>query len=364
MWRTIGQKSTVERLSKSVADSNTHHSYLFLGEPHTGKQTLAIELACALNCENIEEMPCRSCRSCTRILDGKHADLHRITLDESGVPEDVEVGEEVRRQRTRILTEQIEDLQRASMLPPYEGRFKVMLIENADRMTDAAANRILKVLEEPPPQVVWMLLAENEERLLQTVVSRCQRIDVHPMPPAQLERHLVDVCGAAPEQARLLSRISRGRVGWALQALEDESIIEQRISRVEGAIQLLSMTYAARFDFSREIDALYRRDRAAATDTLDQWTIWWRDLMLVKTGCAESVVNIDYVNDITEQAQRLSLEQIRDYIGKLSEARRDLDINVIPRLVFDSLVYTMPRITRPLASGIGLPVVPRNKGET
>ncbi len=363
MWRTIGQKSTVERLSASVAEGSTHHAYLFLGPAHTGKRTLAIDFACALNCES-DNSPCGTCRACSRILEGKHADVHDITLDDSGTPEDIEVEEKGRTRRTRILTEQIEDLQRASALPPYEGRFKVMMVEHADRMTDAAANRILKVLEEPPPHVVWMLLAENEDRLLETVVSRCQRIDVYTLPAAQLERHLSEVCGATPEQARLISRISRGRVGWALQALKDDSLLAERVSQVEGAIQLPSMTYAARFDFSRELDALYRREPASVMETLEQWTTWWRDLLLVKTGCAESVINIDYVNDINEQAQRLSLEQIRDYIGKLNEARHDLDLNVISRLVFDSLVYTMPRITKPAGGTNGLPVVLRDKSET
>ncbi len=363
MWRTIGQKSTIEYLSRSVAEGSTHHAYLFLGPAHTGKRTLAIDLACALNCDS-NEAPCGTCRPCNRILEGKHADIHDITLDDSGTPEDTEVEEEGRRRRTRILTEQIEDLQHASTLPPYEGRFKVMMVEHADRMTDAAANRILKVLEEPPPRVVWMLLAENVDRLLETVVSRCQRIDVQTMPAAQLERHLSEVCTAPLEQAKLISRISLGRVGWALQALKDDSLLSERISRVEGAIQLPSMTYAARFDFSRELDAQYRRDPGSVRETLEQWTTWWRDLMLVKTGCADSVINIDYVNDMNEQAQRLSLEQIRDYIWKLNEAAKDLDLNVIPRLVFDSLVYTIPRIAKHAGGTGGLPAVLRDRSET
>ncbi len=363
MWRTIGQQSTVERLSRGVAEGITHHAYLFLGPKHVGKRTLAIDLACALNCIG-DGVPCGACRACIRILDGKHADIHAITLDDVGSAEDLEIEEEGRKRRTRILTEQIEDLQHASTLPPYEGRFKVMLVEHADRMTNEAANRILKVLEEPPPQVVWMLLAENESRMLETVVSRCQRIDVREVPVAQLEGYLLEGYGASPEQAKLLARISRGRSGWALQALADETLLKERAGRLETAIQLLSMTYAARFEVSRELDAMYRRDPRSVIDTLDQWTTWGRDLLLVKTGCAENVGNIDYIHDMNEQAQRLSLEQIRDYIGKLTEARRDLDLNLIARLVFDSLVYTMPRITMP-ARGPGVqPVVLQDRSET
>ena len=346
MWRTLGQPSTIERLSRSIAEGTPHHAYLFLGPAHVGKRTLAIDFACALNCES-GEAPCGACRACRRILEEKHADVYAVTLGVSAATEGAGGEDESGRRHARILTEQIEELQHAATLPPYEGRWKVLLIENADRMTGEAANRLLKTLEEPPPHVIWMLLAEAEGRLLETVVSRCQRVDVRPMPAPELERYLIDVRHAPEEQARLIARVSRGRTGWALQALEDEAFLSARAAQVEGAIQLVAMTFSARFDLSREMDTLYRRDPVAAIEALDQWTAWWRDLLLVKTGCAESVVNVDYVNDLNGQAQKLTLEQIRDYIVKLTEARQDLDLNVLPRLVFDSLVYTMPRIARP-----------------
>ena len=358
MWRTLGQDSAIERLSRSIAEGTTHHAYLFLGPEHVGKRTFAIDLACALNCEG-EKAPCGTCRACSRILENKHADIHAVAIDASAATEDAEVDEETRKRHTRIVIEQIEDLQRAATLPPYEGKCKVLLVEHADLMTGEAANRILKTLEEPPPHVVWMLLAESEGRLLETVVSRCQRIDVRPMPVPELERHLMEALHAPEEQARLIARVSRGRTGWAVQSMTDESFLAERAAQVESVIQLISMTYSARFDLSREMDAQYRRDRAGVLEALDQWTTWWRDLLLVKTGCAESVVNVDYVNDITGQAQRLSLEQIRDYIGKIGQARQDLDVNVLSRLVFDSLVYTMPRIAKPAGeSGASRSVLP------
>jgi DNA polymerase-3 subunit delta' len=363
MWRTLGQNTTIEHLSRSITEGNTHHAYLFLGQDHVGKRTLALDLACALNCEGIGA-PCGSCRACTRIQQGKHSDVHSMALDDSTVTEDADTDDETRKRRTRIVTEQMEDLQRAATLPPFEGRWKVLLVEHADLMTVEAANRILKSLEEPPPHVIWMLLAESEGRLLETVVSRCQRVDVHPMPIPELERHLTEALGVPPNQARLVARVSRGRTGWALQAIADMSLIAERSARVEGIIQLISMTYAARFDLSREMDAQYRREPAAVLETLDQWLTWWRDLLLFKTGCADSVVNVDYVNDISEQSQRLSLEQVREYIGKLNEARLDLDLNVIPRLVFDSLVYTMPRIAKPAGSMGVSRDVPPNRSET
>jgi DNA polymerase III subunit delta' len=345
MWRILGQEGTVERLSRSIAEASVHHAYLFLGPEHVGKRTFALDLACALNCVG-DTPPCGVCSACTRILGEKHADIYAVSLDSDPTTQEQETDEETARRRTRVSTQQMEDLQHAATLPPYEGKWKVLLVEHADHMSPAAANRILKALEEPPPHIVWMLLAESEDRLLDTIVSRCQRIDVKPMALPELERHLAS-SGASPEQARLVARVSRGRTGWALSAFQDDRLMTERAARVESTIQLISMTYGARFDLSRELDALYRREPSRVLETLEQWTTWWRDLLLFKTGCAESLVNVDYVNDIEEQAARLSLEQIREYIGRLTGVRQDLDLNVIPRLVFDSLVYTMPRIAKP-----------------
>lgn len=347
MWRTLGQEETIERLSHSLAEGTTHHAYLFLGPEHAGKTTLALDFARALNCEGASP-PCSSCRACTRIAEGKHADVISVTIDEGVSADEADSDEEMRTRRTRVLTKQIEDLQHAASLPPYEGRWKVLLIEHADRMTGEAANRILKTLEEPPPRVVWMLLAESEGSMLETVVSRCQRVDVHPMPVPELERHLIEAHNATEEMAQLIARASRGRTGWAIQAVSDSSLMAERTSRIEAVIQLISMTFSARFDFSREMDALYRSDRLSVMEALDQWTTWWRDLLLTKTNCAENVVNVDYVADLNDQAQRLSLEQVRDYIVRLGQARQDLAVNVLSRLVFDSLVYTMPRIIKPV----------------
>ena len=117
-------------------------------------------------------------------------------------------------------------------------------------------------------------------------------------------------------------------------------MLADRSARIESIIQLIYMGYSPRFDMARELDARYRRDPRSVLETLDVWTTWWRDLLVVKSGC------VDYVNDLNEQAKSLSLQQIRESIGKLNEARENLDLNVITRLVFDSLVYTIPRISK------------------
>ena len=363
MWRTVGQQSTIEQFSRSIGEDTVHHAYLFIGPGHTGKMTLAVDLAIALNCDG-DEKPCGTSNTCRRIVEEKHADIiittpqTLIDSDESGgAQEDGPLGRNIR-------LGHIHNLQHISSLPPFEGRQKILIIDKADRMTEEAANCLLKTLEEPPSYVTWILLVEDENRLLETVSSRCQRIDVRPLPTGQLEQYLSETLGAPPEKAHLLAAISQGHTGWAISALTDESVLTARSSRIESIIQLIHMGYAARFDLSRELDTQFKRDRSDAFDTLDTWATWWRDLLVTKGGCADSIVNVDYVNDLNEQAARLTLEQIRQSIGKLDEAREDLDLNVIPRLVFDSLVYSIPHIQRPTSETGASPGALQDKNVT
>jgi len=363
MWRTLGQESTIEWLSNSIREGAIHHAYLFLGPEHVGKMTLALDLACALNCQS-DNPPCGECHACSRILEWKHADVlvppPANEVDEDGESED----DKTAGPSNSILIKQMRKLDHMANLPPFEGKWKVILIDDADRMTVASANYILKTLEEPPEHIVWMLLATNENALLDTIISRCQRVDVRPMAMPELAHMLMERYGADEERANLLARVSGGRTGWAISAMQDDSVMTARASRLESIIQLMQMGPTARFDLSREMDQQYRRDQKAVLETLDVWTTWWRDLMMMKTGCADTVVNVDYVNDLNEQAQSLTLELVRESIANLDEARENLALNVIPRLVFDSLVYSIPRVLRSTAERATPTGAAQDKSET
>jgi DNA polymerase III subunit gamma/tau len=157
MWQVIGQDKILSLLDYGLKTDSIAHAYLLVGPRHVGKGTLANNLAQALNCEGAGT-PCGQCRSCQRIREGKHADVTSIGLDS----------------RAEIGIDDIRGLQRSANLPPYEGKCKVFIIDEAEYLSTEAANALLKILEEPPPRVVWLLLAADEERLLATIISRCQ----------------------------------------------------------------------------------------------------------------------------------------------------------------------------------------------
>ncbi len=176
MWQVIGQEKALTLLKRSLAEDNLAHAYLLVGPSHIGKMTLAINLAQALNCFK-DEPPCGQCSSCVRISRGCHADVQVLSLksktNEKG-KSNVEIG-----------IDDIRDVQHVANLPPFEGGHKVFIIDGAENMSAEASNCLLKILEEPPTKVVFLLLTSEEDKLLPTIVSRCQRIGLKPMPAAE-----------------------------------------------------------------------------------------------------------------------------------------------------------------------------------
>jgi len=330
MWQVIGQDKILSLLDYSLKNNAIAHAYLLVGPPHVGKGTLAINLAQALNCDG-PDVPCGECRSCQRIREGKHADVTPIGLDS----------------RTEIGIDDIRGLQRLANLPPYEGKCKVLIIAEAEYLSTEAANSLLKILEEPPPMVVWLLLAVEEERLLQTITSRCQRLELKPVPSERVLEVLVKSYNVDADKAKLLTQLCHGRLGWALSALADCDILEQRSQRIDRLMSLLTASLEQRFAYAQELANQFSQDRKAGSEITEIWLDWWRDLMLIKGGCQEAIINVDYGTVLEEQARGLNLSEIREFLGNLGLLQEAISRNVNPRLALEWLMLNLPRWKNP-----------------
>jgi DNA polymerase III subunit delta' len=326
MWQVIGQDKILSLLDYSLKANAVAHAYLLVGPRHVGKGTLAINLAQALNCDG-QEVPCGECHSCRRILEGKHADVTPISLDE----------------RTEIGIDDIRGLQRSANLPPYEGKCKVFIINEAEYLSTEAANSLLKILEEPPPRVVWLLLAAEEERLLPTIVSRCQRLELKSVPSERVQEVLVNSYNVDSDKAKLLTRLCHGRPGWALSALTDCDILERRSQRIDRLALLLTAGIEQRFAYAQELANQFSQDRKTGAETIETWLDWWRDLMLIKGGCQEAIINVDYETVLTEQAKGVSLGKIKEFLTSLGLLQEAISKNVNTRLALEWLMLNLPR---------------------
>lgn len=327
MWQVIEQPRATTLLNRSIEMGQLSHAYLFTGPPHVGKLTLAIGLAQAVNCQ-ATEVPCGECVPCRRIAEGKHSDVQIISLPSNGKKE--------------IGIDQIKEMQSAASLPPYEGRCKVFVFNKAESLSHEAANRLLKTLEEPAPKVLIVLLTAREGDVLPTIVSRCQRVELHSLPVALIKTRLIEYHSVDEEKADLLARLSGGAVGWALLALQDEEVVQARSQRLATLADLKRASITQRFAYAAQLATRFTKQREEVEEILRLWIQWWHDLLLIRGGRSESITNVDRIATLSEQAMDMNTGQIVGFIRHLQGANKELAQNANPRLVFEVLMLNMP----------------------
>ncbi len=334
MWQVVGQTRVVSLLESGLRKGTLAHAYVLVGPAHVGKRTLALNLAQALNCER-DKPPCGECNSCQRVASLKHADVRIIGLNRNGDSTEV-------RQQVEIGIDQIRELEHSSSLPPFEGKYKVFIIDEAELLSNEAANCLLKTLEEPVGKVVFLLLTTNDKLLPATVISRCQRLELLPLPVCKVEEALISNWGIGGEKAGLLARLSQGCLGWALSAASNEGLLQERSERIRGLLSVSHADYEERFFYSTELATQFNRQRRLVFDVLDLWLWWWRDLLLVKLGLTDRIVNVDFQTELAQMAKEYSLTQIRGFIGSLKSASDGLRRNANPQLVLEVLMLNLP----------------------
>ena len=333
MWTVHGQDHLLKRLEPSLNQRRQSHAYLLSGPPHVGKMALAVNLSQAVNCLEGPGVPCGSCTQCTRIAQGLHADVRTVAPGQ---------GEEARSARTMIGISDIKEVLRRVSLNPYEGSSSVVIFDGAESMTDDAANALLKTLEEPPPQVMFLLLTSNDEAVLPTIRSRCQTLTLLPLSKEQMVDRLIIDRHQTNEKAEQLYRLSRGCLGWAISAVDDAQVLEQRQADLEKMQETLDAGLETRFTYANEVASLFGSDREAAKELLALWLRWWRDLLLIKEGAEEFLHNADHADPLRSQASVLSTPQIVQFIHHLMQTLSGLDSNVSPRLAMEVLMLNLP----------------------
>ena len=330
-WKTLGQDHLIARLRPALEQGRESHAYLLTGAPHVGKLTLALEIAQAVNCTSETDAPCHECNQCQRIADRLHADVRIVDLEFTRTVSG-------RENATAISIDAIRELEHSVNLSSVEGSRSVIIIDGASTMTVDAANALLKTLEEPPPSVLFLLLTDEEESLLSTIRSRCQTLQLLPMSRQQMIDHLCRNHGTTEEEADRLYRLSRGCLGWALQALADPQQLDQRQADLERIRETVSAGLDAKFAYANEVASLFGSNRPAARELLSLWLRWWRDLLLLKEGADAFLHNADQAEALRAHAETLTTAQIAAFIRRLLETLVALDANASPRLALETLM--------------------------
>ncbi len=324
-WPIYGHDWAVEHLRKSIAHGRLRHAYLLLGAESVGKNRLAHALAMALNCTHDDEAarPCLTCRSCKLTMSGNHPDMLYSSLDEN---------------TGALKIEAIRNVTHHLAMKPYEARYRVAIFQDFDHAQPRAQDALLKSLEEPPPYALLILLAHSAEPILPTITSRSQILHLRPVAAETIHRVLVEQYGADDEHAELLARLSGGRIGWAIQALDTPELLDERETALNLLEDIIGMNRVGRFDVAQELS----RDKLALTPLFELWQTYWRDLLLLTENSAVPIANTDRAEQLQSLANRVTIDEALAALRATSDTLNYLKRPVNTRLALEVMFLDFP----------------------
>jgi DNA polymerase-3 subunit delta' len=321
----IGQKVLVGSLKRAVNEDLVANGYILCGSRGSGKSTVAEIFAKALNCRGESGgKPCGSCISCKKMESGNHPNI-----------------EIIRPSGASIKIKQIREVITKVSKKPFESGYKVLIIDDADKMTQEAQDAFLKTLEEPPANTVFVLLVQNQYSLLPTVISRCQVFYLKELSRQQIEDYLLEKYSYDKEQIAFAAASANGIIGRAIEILNNQELQNLRklqinlVSRLKGASFTELSTAASELAESKEdLDRL-----------LDFMLSWHRDMLIVKQGCEkELLVNSDNADIIERQAAGLDEKGIYRIIDAIKRTISYVNHNVGIKNSIDSLLLNIMEV--------------------
>jgi DNA polymerase III subunit delta' len=388
----VGQDDTVRVLTSAAAAAMSitagraavederamTHAWLFTGPPGSGRSVAARALAAALQCERAQEIGCGTCAGCRTVLNRAHPDVHSV------VPEGLSIGVAEMRAVVAVASRR-----------PSLGRWQVVVIEDADRLTEQAANALLKAVEEPPQRTVFLLCAPSThpDDVSVTLRSRCRLVPLR-TPSAQAVATVLAAEGVAPDEAEWAAAAGQGHIGRSRRLTRDPDARERRAAvlsipaslrslaaclaaadHLVGAAEREASARSAELD-EPELDALQtamgaggtgkgaataargmtgairdleRRQKSRSTraqrDALDRALVdlasFYRDVLLLHAGAPVPAAHPDFADDAAAVAAQLTPAQVLQRLDTVLECREAIELNVKPRIAIEAMTTAL-----------------------
>lgn len=370
----VSQPEAVSELLRSIeqAQNNIHHAWLFTGPPGSGRSQIALAFAAALLCS---EGGCSSCSSCEMIRVGNHPDVLVLNTE-----------------RVQISIDEVNEFIEKSIHMPAIGKYRIMVVEDADRMSERTSTVLLKSLEEPPKGTIWMLCAPSEADLIPTIRSRVRRIQLKVPTVEAVAQLLVDKYGIGFELAQQSAAQAQSHVGMARRLASNSGARDRRKQALQAVLGITDIPSAIKAaeslaklaesdgaqltgeqdDFERQElmtrlgvtedsklnassrsqlkkleESQKRRATRSKRDGLDRILVdlmgLYRDVLTVQLGAGEALINVDLVAEVTKLASETSQAQTIHCIEQIEKVRLRMDRNVREDLLLNSLTVSLRR---------------------
>lgn len=319
----IGHEDIVKHFKSSIELSKVSHAYILNGEKGVGKKTLASVVAKSLQCESGEPDPCGKCKSCLQAETGNQPDIIWVKHEKPNV---ISVDE--------IRTQIVNDID----LKPYSSRYKIYIVPDSQMMNQQAQNALLKTLEEPPEYTIIMLLTNNVDKFLPTILSRCIVLNFKPVEPLHMMEYLVSNIGVDQEKARFCTDFAQGNLGKAVRLAISPDYNEIR----EDSVRLLRRISDMEMDEIIQAVKNMGKYKLDITDYIDIMTMWFRDILMVKISNSPNKIIFKHEFSIMKkQASRMSYEGIEKILEAMDKLKVRLEANVNFDIAMELMLLTI-----------------------
>jgi DNA polymerase-3 subunit delta' len=320
--QVIGHESIIQHLQNAISAQKVSHAYIFYGEEGMGKKTLANAFAKTLQCEENGIRSCDRCKSCMQADSGNHPDIIRVTHEKLSIGVDdirIQVNADI-------------------LVKPYDSRYKIYIIDDADKLTEQAQNALLKTMEEPPEYAVILLLVSNLTSLLPTVLSRCVQLNLKPVDKTVIKEFLMERHHIPDYKAEVAAAFSSGNVGKAIKYASSEDFEKMK----EEILHILK--YIDEMELHEVISGLkvLTSNKPVIEDYIDLMMLWYRDVVMYKaTLDPDLLLYREELSFIKQQANKRSYENVEKIISGMEKAKIRLKANVNFDIAIELMLLTI-----------------------
>ena len=322
----IPDQEKAKRLIKNQLNSQRlSHAYLFLGPEGVGQKELAKTLAKTYFCENMTEDSCEECTQCIKVKHSNHPDFDLLEAEDN---------------KDQIGIDLIRELQKRIAYRPYEAQHRFFIITGADKMTEQAANSLLKTLEEPPDYATLILIAEDESKVLPTILSRCQQVRFEYLSDEILVSYFKQQ-GIKEENLSLMVRLAKGSLVQAEKIIDNKEIFQKRNQVFQFLVDLANKS---RVEVFREVDK-WKEWYEEGLPLFDLLIDWYRDIIIVRDVKTDQLNNQDYLDSIKALREKYSKAELIKELELIREVTASINANVKIELALQYLLLKL-RIKR------------------